>query len=92
MKINDYLYEGIKISLTNDLKVAYEVFKQEGYENLEGVILSLTPSKGFGQYLKENPVKLADFSEHIFSNIDFVVHLAFSKDTNEDEFFPLIEK
>jgi hypothetical protein len=91
MKINDCLYEGIKKSITEDLKVAYEVFKEEGHENLEGVILSLNPLGNFGKYLRENPAKLADFSEHIFCNIDFVVHLAFNKDSQDDEFFPLIE-
>ena len=91
MKINDCLYEGIKKNITADILIAYEVFKEEGHENLEGVILSLNPFGNFGKYLRENPDKLADFSEHIFCNINFVVHLAFNKDS-EDEFFPLIEK
>ncbi len=91
MKINECLYEGIKKNLTEDIIIAYEVFKEEGYENLEGVILSLNSSKGFGSFLVSNPEKIADFSDHIFENIEFVVHLAFSKD-QEDEFYPLIEK
>jgi hypothetical protein len=91
MKINECLYEGIKKNLTEDLLVAYEVFKEEGYENLEGVILSLNSSKGFGSFLVANPSKLADFSNHVYENIEFIVHLAFSKD-QEDEFYPLIEK
>lgn len=91
MKINDCVYEGIKKSLTEDIILAYEVFKEEGYENLEGVILSLNSFKGFGSFLVSNPTKLSDFSNHIYENIDFIVHLAFSKD-QEDEFYPLIEK
>lgn len=91
MKINDQIYKGIKKSIVDDLEVAYEVFKEEGYQNLEGVILSLNPLKGFGKYLIDNPKQLADFSEHLFTSTDFVVHLGFNKDS-EDEFFPLIEK
>ena len=91
MKINDYVYEGIKKNLTEDLIIAYEVFKEEGYEDLEGVILSLNSSKGFGSFLVSNPSKLADFSNHVYENIDFIVHLAFIKD-QEDEFYPLLKK
>ncbi len=89
--MNDKLYEGIKKSLTDDLIIAYEVFKEEGHENLEGVVLALNPFGNFGNYLRENPDKMADFTGHLFENIDFIVHLAFSKEFN-DEFFPLIEK
>lgn len=89
--MNDKLYEGIKKSLTDDLIIAYEVFKEEGHQNLEGVILALNPFGNFGNYLRENPDKMADFTGHLFENIDFIVHLAFSKEFN-DEFFPLIEK
>jgi hypothetical protein len=91
MKINDCVYEGIKKNLTEDLLIAYEVFKEEGYEDLEGVILSLNSSKGFGSFLASNPSKMADFSNHVFENIDFIVHLAFIKD-QEDEFYPLLKK
>jgi hypothetical protein len=91
MKMNDQLYEGIKKRLTEDLIIAYEVFKEEEHQNLEGVILSLNPLNNFGKYLRENPDKLADFSGHLYENIDFIVHLAFNKEF-DDEFFPLIEK
>ena len=91
MKINDCVYEGIKKNLTEDLINAYEVFKDEGYEDLEGVILSLNSSKGFGSFLVSNPSKLADFSNHVYENIDFIVHLAFVKD-QEDEFYPMLKK
>ena len=92
MKINNnHIYEGIKKKLTEDLIIAYEVFKEEGHQNLEGVILSLNSFGNFASYLKDNPEKLADFTEHIYANIDFTVHLVFSKD-HEDEFYPLIEK
>ena len=91
MKINDCVYEGIKKNLTEDLIIAYEVFKEEGYDDLEGVILSLNSSKGFGSFLVSNPSKMADFSNHVYENIDFIVHLAFIKD-QEDEFYPLLKK
>lgn len=89
--MNDKLYEAVKKSIVEDLNVAYEVFLEEGYKNLEGVILSLNPLKGFGLYLKENPQKLGDFADHLFTCVDFTVHLAFDKDS-EDEFFPFIKK
>ena len=89
--MNNQIYEGIKKKLTEDIIIAYEVFKEEGHQNLEGVILSLNSFGNFGEYLRENPEKMADFTGHIFENIDFVVHLAFSKD-GKDEFYPLIEK
>lgn len=91
MKIEDYLYEGIKKKLTDDIIIAYEVFKLEDHENLEGVILSLNSFEGFGSYLKSNPSKLSDFVHHLYSNIDFIVHLVFAKEGNE-EFYPLLEK
>ena len=88
--MNDQLYEGIKKSLIEDIKLAYEVFKEEEHENLEGVILALNPLRGFGQYLMDNPAKMAEFTEYLFVNTEFVVHLAFDKEC-DDEFFPLIE-
>ena len=89
--MNDQLYEGIQKKLTEDILIAYEVFKEEGHENLEGVILSLNSFGNFASYLRSNPTKLADFTEHIYANIDFIVHLAFSKE-HDDELYPLIEK
>lgn len=89
--MNNQIYEGIKKKLTEDIIIAYEVFKEEEHQNLEGVILSLNSFGNFGKYLRENPDKMADFTGHIFENIDFVVHLAFSKD-GKDELYPLIEK
>lgn len=86
----NYLYEGVKRKLTEDLIIAYEVFKEEGYEDLIGVILSLNNSKGFGLFLREHPEKLADFSEHLYVALDFTVHLAFLEDGNDD-FYPLIK-
>lgn len=91
MKIEEYLYEGIKKKLTNDIVTAYEVFKLEEHENLEGVILSLNSSEGFGCYLKRNPSKLSDLVQHLYSNVDFIIHLVFSKE-GKDEFYPLLEK
>jgi hypothetical protein len=89
MKMNDCLYEAIKKSMVEDLKIAYEVFKDEGYENLEGVILALNPLKDFGSFIKNDPVKLGDFYEHLYSSVDFIVHIAFNID-GEDEFYPLL--
>jgi hypothetical protein len=91
MKINDCLYEGIKKSMIDDLKIAYEVFKEEKHENLEGVILALNPQGGFSKYLKENPAKLAEFFEYLYVNLDFVVHISFNND-GEDEFYPFLSK
>lgn len=88
---NEQLYIGIKKRLLEDLIIAYEVFKEEEYEGLEGVILSLNSSGNFGSYLRNNPDKLADFSESLYSDLNFVVHLAFTNDL-EDGFYPLIEK
>lgn len=86
----NYLYEGVKRKLTEDLIIAYEVFKEEEYEDLIGVILSLNNSKGFGLFLREHPEKLADFSEHLYTALDFTVHLAFLED-GSDDFYPLIK-
>jgi hypothetical protein len=91
MKINDCLYEGIKKSMLEDLQIAYEVFKEEQYEDLEGVILSLNPLGGFSKYLKDNPAKMAEFFEYLFENLDFVVHIAFNNE-GDDEFYPFISK
>lgn len=91
MKTNDQLYKGIKKSMVEDLIIAYEVFKEEDYENLEGVILALNPLGNFGKYLKENPAKLADFYEHLYLSVDFIVHIAFNID-GDDEFYPLLGK
>lgn len=85
----NYLYEGIKRKLTEDLILAYEVFKEEDYPDLEGVILSLNSSKGFGLFLKSYPEKLANFSEYLYNNLEFTVKIAF---LDEDEFYPLIKK
>lgn len=90
MKNNDKIYGAIKKSLTDDLIIAYEVFKEEEHKGLIGVKLVLNPSGEFAKYLRENPDKLADFTEHLYSNIEFNVHLIFSKEF-EDGFFPLIE-
>lgn len=87
----NYLYEGVKRKLVEDLIIAHEVFKEEGYENLEGVILSLNNSKGFGMFLKQHPSKLADLSEHLCNNLDFVVQIAFLE-KGKEEFYPLIKK
>ena len=92
MKItNDHVYEAIKKSIINDVQIAYEVFKEEGYDNLEGVILCLNSFSKFSIYLKENPVKLADFTECLFTSFDFIVQLSFVKD-GEDEFYPLVNE
>lgn len=86
----EYLYEGVKRKLTEDIIIAYELFQEE-YQNIEGVILSLNASKDFGLFLKEYPSKLADFSEHVFNSVDFTVQIVFMNDS-EIEFYPLFEK
>ena len=87
--MNDQLYEGIKKKLTEDIIIAYEVFKEEEYDNLEGVILQLNSTKGFGEFIKKDPVKLADFMEHLYNNLEFLVHISFTNQ-GEDEFYPLL--
>jgi hypothetical protein len=77
--------------MLEDLQIAYEVFKEEQYEDLEGVILSLNPLGGFSKYLKDNPAKMAEFFEYLFENLDFVVHIAFNNE-GDDEFYPFISK
>ena len=86
---NDYIYEAIKKSIINDIELAYEVFKEEEYDNLEGVILQLNSTKGFGEFIKKDPVKLADFMEHLYNNLEFLVHISFTNQ-GEDEFYPLL--
>ena len=91
MKIkNDQIYTMIKKKMIDDLIIAYEVFKEEEHPDLRGVILALNSSGNFGSYLKNTPGKLADFTEHLYANLDFVVHLAFSNEF-EDGFYPLTE-
>jgi hypothetical protein len=92
MKIkNEQIYTMIKKKMIDDLIIAYEVFKEEEHPDLRGVILALNSSGNFGSYLRNNPSKLADFTEYLYNNLDFVVHISFSNDFN-DEFFPFIEK
>ena len=86
---NDLIYEAIKKSILHDIEVAYEVFKQEGYDNLEGIILQLDTRNGFGQFIKNDHDKLADFMVHLYTNLEFHVNITFT-DQDEDEFFPLL--
>lgn len=88
-KSNDMLYEAIKTSMVDDLKLVYEVFESDNIENLEGVIVYLNSLREFGNYLKNDHVKLAEFIEHLMYNVDFHVHVAFGE-KGDDEFFPLI--
>ena len=88
-KNNDYIYEAIKKSILHDIEIAYEVFKEENYEKLEGVILQLNSTKGFGDFIKNDASKLADFMEHLYNNLEFIVHIAFTEQ-GEDEFYPLL--
>ena len=87
---NEQIYKAIKVKILDDLEIAYEVFKEEEYENLRGVILQLNSSKGFGEYLKNDHSKLSDFIEHLYEHLDFLVHITFSEDV-EEEFFPLLD-
>lgn len=87
---NEQLYQAIKIKILDDLNIAYEVFKEEGYENLGGVILQLNSTKGFGEYIKNDPKKLSDFLEHLYTHLDFLVHITFGEHV-EEEFFPLLD-
>ena len=87
---NEQLYQAIKIKIIEDLNIAYEIFKEENYNNLGGVILQLNSSKGFGQYIKNDPAKLSDFLEHLYTHLDFLVHITFDEHV-EEEFFPLLD-
>jgi len=87
---NEQLYQAIKIKILDDLNIAYEVFKEEGFENLGGVILQLNSTKGFGEYIKNEPKKLSDFLEHLYTHLDFLVHITFGEHV-EEEFFPLLD-
>ena len=87
---NEQLYQAIKIKILDDLNIAHEVFKEEGYENLGGVILQLNSTKGFGEYIKNDPKKLSDFLEHLYMHLDFLVHITFGEHV-EEEFFPLLD-
>lgn len=88
-KNNEMIYNVIKASIIDDLNIVYEVFKEEGIENLEGVIVYLNSLRGLGSYLKNNPLKLAEFIEHLIHNLDFHVQLSFGE-KDDDEYFPLI--
>ena len=86
---NEMIYNAIKVSIIDDLNIVYEVFKEEGIENLEGVIVYLNSLRGLGSYLKNNTIKLAEFIEHLIHNLDFHVQLSFGE-KDDDEYFPLI--
>ena len=89
--MNDFVFNGIKKSLTEDLKIAYEVFKEENKnQELSGVTLHLNSTKGFGEYLKNNPDKIKDLLEPLYRELDFCIKLVFSKDGDE-EFYPLFD-
>lgn len=89
--INDAIFESIKKSLVDDMQIAYEVFKAEGHDDIEGVIFHINSTEGFGVYLKNNPSKLADLTDYLFSNLDFAINLIFSNE-GEPEFYPLLPK
>lgn len=86
---NDLIYKAIKKSIIDDIEVAYEVFKQERYDNLEGIILQLNTRNGFGEFIKNDHEKLADFMVYLYKNLEFQVNITFT-DQDEDEFFPLL--
>lgn len=88
MMNNEQLYHAIKIKIIDDLNIAYEVFQEEEYDTIKGVILQLNSTRGFGQYIKNDPSKLSDFLEHLYENLDFLVHITFDENA-EEEFFPL---
>lgn len=91
MDINERLYEGIKKRLTDDIILAYEVFKNEQYPDLKGVVLALNSLGCFGSYIINNSKKLNEFSLYIADQVDFEVRITFSNDF-EDGFYPLLEK
>lgn len=86
---NEMIYNAIKVSIIDDMNIVYEVFKEEGIENLEGVIIYLNSLRGLGNYLKNNPIKLAEFVDHLLSHLDFRIQISFGE-KDEDEYFPLI--
>lgn len=90
-KMNDFVFDAIKKSLTDDIKIAYEVFKEENIDKeLSGVTIHLNSTKGFGEYLKNNPQYIRDLLEPLYQELDFCIKLVFSKDGDE-EFYPLFE-
>lgn len=90
-KMNDFVFDAIKKSLTDDIKIAYEVFKEENIDKeLSGVTIHLNSTKGFGEYLKNNQQYIRDLLEPLYQELDFCIKLVFTKDGDE-EFYPLFE-
>ena len=90
-KMNDFVFDAIKKSLTDAIEIAYEVFKEENIDKeLSGVTIHLNSTKGFGEYLKNNPQYIRDLLEPLYQELDFCIKLVFTKDGDE-EFYPLFE-
>lgn len=90
-KMNDYVFEAIRKSLSEDIKLAYEVFKEENKnQELSGIAIHLNSTKGFGEYLKNNPNRIKDLLEPLYQELEFCIKIVFDTEGDE-EFYPLFD-